>query len=67
MLPAVTPPLASDWRRRVMSAADCWMSTYMGSVRWITASGVAWLALTSAPGVTSERPIWPPIGAVIVE
>jgi hypothetical protein len=38
----------------------------MGSRRLTTASAFAWLAVTSAPTVTSVRPIRPSIGVVIV-
>ena len=46
------------------SASDWLISTYIGSRVWITASGAAWLAVTSAPRVTLERPMRPLIGAL---
>ncbi len=46
------------------SALDWVTSTYMEPSCWMVASAAGWLAVTSAPSVTVERPIRPEIGAV---
>ena len=51
-------------RSAITSPADCVKLTYSGSICWTTASGVASPWPTSAPSVTSERPMRPEIGAV---
>ena len=59
-----TPPPASCRRSASRSTLDCWMSTKIGSSRWMVVSGSAWPPITSAPVVTSERPMRPEIGAL---
>ena len=46
------------------SVVDCVKLTYIGLICWITASGVASPCPTSAPSVTSARPMRPEIGDV---
>jgi hypothetical protein len=57
-------PCASAWRSFMTSPADCVKLTNMGLICWIIASGVASPWPTSAPSVTSARPMRPLIGAV---
>ncbi len=45
-------------------ALDWVTSTYMGSSFWIVARAVGWLAVTSDPVVTTERPMRPEMGAL---
>jgi hypothetical protein len=57
-------PLSSARRSAMTSLADWVKFTYSGLICWISASGVASPWPTSAPSVTSERPMRPEIGAV---
>jgi len=57
-------PLAIARRRFSTSVVDCVKFTYIGLICWITASWVASPWPTSAPSVTSARPMRPEIGAV---
>ncbi|MCG3190733.1 MAG: hypothetical protein LKCHEGNO_03555 [Burkholderiaceae bacterium] len=57
--------LASSIRRsRSTSALGCVKLTYTLPICWIVASSVASAALTSAPSVTTARPMCPAIGAL---
>ena len=57
-------PLASPLRSRSTSVVDWVKLTSIGLICWIIASGVASPWPTSAPSVTSARPMRPEIGAV---
>ena len=63
LLARLSSPLAIARRRRSTSLLDCVTSTYIGFICWIVASGVGWLAVTSAPAVTVDLPTLPEMGA----
>ena len=63
-LACLNNPLASAARNFITSAADWVKLTYMGLICCTTANWVASPWPTSAPSVTSARPIRPEIGAV---
>ena len=63
---SLTAMLSKARRSRSTSFDDCVKLTYIGLICWISASGVASPCPTSAPSVTSARPIRPEIGAVTV-
>ena len=59
-------PAAMALRRRSTSVVDCVKFTYIGLICCTTASCVASPCPTSAPSVTSARPMRPEMGAVTV-
>ena len=59
-------PAASALRSFSTSLAGCVKFTYIGLICCTSASGVASVALTSAPSVTNARPMRPEIGALTV-
>ena len=57
---------AASWRAAAArSALDCVRSTYIGSSCCTVVSGLAWLAVTSAPSVKAEVAMRPAIGATM--
>ena len=57
-------PASKAWRSFITSPADWVKLTYIGLICCTTASGVASPWPTSAPSVTSARPMLPSMGAV---